>query len=185
MIASLIGFAGNEVVAVFRLRVGREIGSAALVADGQHARIDGFVSLSVFFSALAVYAGFPVADPIIGILITVAILRVVWDTGRQVITRVIDGIDPSIPEEIREWATHVAGVREVSEVRVRWIGHRLHAEVNIAVDPQLSVEAGHAIAKEVRHHLLDHLTYLDNAIIHVDPLSASGEEYHYISGHDY
>lgn len=184
MIASLIGFAGNETVAVFRIRVGREIGSAALTADGHHARIDGLTSLSVFFGALGVYAGFPLADPLIGILITVAILRVVWEAGKQVVTRVIDGIDPAIPAEIREWAIHVDGVREVSEVRVRWIGHRLHAEVNIAVDPRLSVEAGHAIAKEARHHLLDHLEYLDNAIIHVDPLNASGEEYHYITGHD-
>jgi cation diffusion facilitator family transporter len=184
MIASLIGFAGNETVAVFRIRVGREIGSAALTADGHHARIDGLTSLSVFFGALGVYAGFPLADPLIGILITVAILRVVWEAGKQVVTRVIDGIDPAIPAEIREWAMHVDGVREISEVRVRWIGHRLHAEVNIAVDPRLSVEAGHAIAKEARHHLLDHLEYLDNAIIHVDPLNASGEEYHYITGHD-
>ena len=184
MIASLIGFVGNEAVAVFRIRVGREIGSAALTADGQHARIDGLTSLSVFVGALGVYAGFPLADPLVGIFITVAILRVVWSAGKQVVTRVIDGIDPAIPAEIREWALHVDGVREVSEVRVRWIGHRLHAEVNIAVDPGLSVEAGHAIAKEARHHLLDHLEYLDNAIIHVDPLSASGEEYHSVGGHD-
>lgn len=99
------------------------------------------------------------------------------------VTRVIDGVDPAIPVEIREWAMHVDGVREVSEVRVRWIGHRRHVEVNIAVDPRLSVEAAHAIAKEVRH-LLDHLEYLDNAIIHVDPLNASGKEYHCVSGHD-
>jgi cation diffusion facilitator family transporter len=185
MIASLIGFAGNEAVAIFRIRVGREIGSAALVADGQHARIDGLTSLSVFFGALGVYAGYPLADPVIGLLITVAILRVVWGAGKQVLTRVIDGVDPSIPEEVREWVMHVEGVREVSEVRVRWIGHRMHAEVNIAVEPQLSVEAGHAIAKEVRHHLLDHLAYLDDAVVHVDPLNASGEEYHYVRGHDY
>ena len=141
--------------------------------------------LAVFVGALGVYGGYPFADPIIGILITVAILRVVWDAGAQVLTRVIDGVDPSIAEEIKGWTTHIPGVSEVSEIRVRWIGHRIRAEVNIAVAPQLTVEAGHAIAKDVRHHLLDHLSYLDDALVHVDPLGASGEEYHYVRGHDY
>lgn len=185
MAASLIGFTGNEAVAQFRIKVGKEINSAALIADGHHARVDGLTSLAVFAGALGVYAGYPLADPIIGLVITVAILRVVWDAGKSVVIRMIDGIDPTIPDEIRDGAAHADGVREVTEVRVRWLGHRLRAEVNIAVDPSLSVEAGHAIAKDVRHHLLHHLPYLDDAVIHVDPLTASGEEYHYIRGHDY
>ena len=183
--ASLIGFAGNEIVAVFRINVGNEIGSAALIADGHHARIDGLTSLAVFFGAVGVYLGFPLADPLVGLAITVAILRIVWGSGKEVFTRAIDGIDPAIPDEIRDAAVHTEGVKDVTEVRVRWIGHRLHAEVNVAVDPELSVEAGHVIAKEVRHQLLHHLAYLSNAVIHVDPLNASGEEHHYVSGHDY
>lgn len=139
----------------------------------------------MFVGALGVYAGYPLADAIIGVLITVAILRVVWDAGTQVLTRIIDGVDPSISEETRGWVMHIQSVREVSEVRVRWIGHRIRAEVNIAVEPRLTVEAGHAIAKEMRHHLLDYLAYLDDVIVFVDPLGASGEEYHYLRGHDY
>jgi len=183
--ASLIGFAGNEIVAVFRINVGKEIGSAALNADGHHARIDGLTSLAVFFGAVGVYLGFPLADPLVGLAITLTILRIVWGSGKEVFTRVIDGIDPVIPDEIRDAAVHTEGVKDVTEVRVRWIGHRLYAEVNVAVDPDLSVEAGHVIAKEVRHQLLHHLAYLSNALIHVDPLNASGEEHHYVSGHDY
>ena len=183
--ASLIGFVGNEIVAVFRINVGKEIGSAALIADGHHARVDGFTSLAVFFGAVGVYLGFPLADPVVGIIITVAILRIVWSSGREVFTRAIDGIDPTIPDEVRDAALHTKGVKDVTQVRVRWIGHRLYAEVNIAVSPDISVDAGHAIATEVRHHLLHHLTYLSNALIHVDPLTASGEEHHYVGGHDY
>jgi len=183
--ASLIGFAGNEIVAVFRINVGNEIGSAALIADGHHARIDGLTSLAVFFGAVGVYLGFPLADPLVGLVITVAILRIVWGSGKEVFSRAIDGIDPAIPDEIRDAAAHTEGVKDVTEVRVRWIGHRLHAEVNVAVDPELSVEAGHIIAKEVRHQLLHHLAYLSNALIHVDPLNAAGEAYHYVKGHDY
>jgi cation diffusion facilitator family transporter len=185
IIASLIGFVGNEVVAVFRIRVGKEIESAALIADGYHARVDGLTSLAVFFGALGVYLGYPRADPLVGIIITVAIIRIVWNSGRAVITRLVDGVDPSIPDEIRDAAIHTNGVQEVAQVRVRWSGHRLLADVNIAVDPQIPVEAGHTIATDVRHHLLHHLTYLSNVVVHVDPIHASGEEHHLVEGHDY
>jgi divalent metal cation (Fe/Co/Zn/Cd) transporter len=115
----------------------------------------------------------------------VAILRIVWGSGKEVFTRAIDGIDPAISDEIRDAAVHTKGVKDVTEVRVRWSGHRLHAEVNIAADPESSVEAGRVIAKEVRQQLLHNLTYLSNAVIHVDPLNASREEHHDVRGHDY
>jgi cation diffusion facilitator family transporter len=185
IIAAIIGFSGNEAVAVFRLRVGKEIESAALIADGHHARIDGLASLAVFFGALGIYFGYPLADPFVGIIITVAILRIVWVSGKEVLTRIIDGVDPAIPDEIQDATIHTEGVREVTQVRVRWSGHRLLADVNIAVDPLIPVEAGHTIATDVRHHLLHHLTYLSNVVVHVDPVHASGEEHHLVEGHDY
>ncbi len=185
MAAALIGAAGNEAVAIFRVRVGKEIKSAALIADGYHARVDALTSLAVFFGALGVYLGYPLADPFVGLVITVAILRIVWDSGREILTHLIDGVDPAIHDEIQDAAMHTEGVREVTQVRVRWSGHRLYAEVNIAVNPTMSVEAGHRIAIDVRHHLLHHLTYLSNVIVHVDPIQASGEEHHRVEGHDY
>jgi cation diffusion facilitator family transporter len=112
-----------------------EIGSAALIADGHHARIDGLTSLAVFFGAVGVYLGFPLADPLVGLAITVAILRIVWGSSKEVFTRAIDGIDPATPDEIRDAAGHTEGVKDVTEVRVRWIGHRLYAEVNVGVNP--------------------------------------------------
>ncbi len=183
MLAAIVGFAGNEIVARFRIKIGKEIGSAALIADGNHARVDGFTSLAVLFGAVGVYLGFPLADPLIGLLITVVIFKIVWDSGKSVFTRLIDGVDPEVVDEIKHSITHIKGVQDIGEIRVRWLGHRLHAEVNIAVDPDLSVEEGHEIAKEVRHQLLHHLEYLSNATIHVDPLDASGEKYHSISNH--
>lgn len=179
--AAVVGFLGNEAVAVFRIRVGREIGSAALVADGAHARADGFTSLGVLLGVLGVWLGFPLADPIVGLVIAVMILRLAWQSGKTVLARILDGVDPGVVDEIRRAVSHTDGVKEVSEVRVRWLGHRLHAEVNIAVLPELSVEAGHQIANRVRHELLHHLPYLSNATIHVDPLGASGEKHHQIA----
>jgi cation diffusion facilitator family transporter len=183
--ASLVGFVGNEAVAVFRIRVGREIGSAALVAGGYHARTDGWTSLAVLLGAVGVWMGYPLADPIVGLLIAAAILVIVWQSGKAVFTRLLDGVEPEAIEEIWHTASRVPGVEDVSEVRARWLGHRLHAEVNIAVDPVLSVVEGHAIAREVNHRLLHHLSYLSGAVIHVDPLQQAGEEYHRITAHSH
>lgn len=181
--ASLIGFAGNEMVARFRIRVGRDIGSAALVADGHHARIDGITSLGVLLGVAGVWLGYPQADALVGLAITLVIFKIVWDSGKSLFTRLLDGVDPEVIDELRHAAGHVAGVLEVTEVRVRWLGHRLLAELNVAVDSALSVEEGHRIAHEVRHQLLHHLPYLGNATIHVDPAVASGEHHHRIAGH--
>ena len=178
IVASVVGFLGNEAVAIFRIRVGKEISSAALIADGYHARVDGLTSLAVLFGAMGVWLGFPLADPIVGLLITAAIVRIVWESGKAVFTRLLDGIDPEVLDEIKNVVNHIPGVQDASEIRVRWLGHRLHAEVDIAVDPGLSVESGHKIAQEVRHGLLHHLRYLSHAIIHIDPVNASGEKYH-------
>jgi cation diffusion facilitator family transporter len=183
--AALIGFIGNEAVAQLRIRVGTEIGSAALVADGYHARTDGLTSLAVLIGAAGVYLGFPLADPVIGLIITIMIFWIVWDSAKTVFTRLLDGVDPAVTEEIRHTADHVEGVVEITDVKVRWLGHRLHAEVNITVDSSLSVEKGHAIAKEFRHELLHHLKYLSDATIHVDPVTASGPEYHHIAEHNH
>src|SRR5215208_5189477 len=97
--AGVIGFLGNEAVAVFRIRVGREINSAALIADGYHARTDGLTSLAVVAGAVGVWLGFPLADPIVGLLITVAIFAIVWQSSKAVFTRMLDGVDPTIVDE--------------------------------------------------------------------------------------
>jgi cation diffusion facilitator family transporter len=183
--AALVGFVGNEAVAIFRIRVGRQIGSAALIADGYHARTDGWTSLAVLLGAVGVWLGYPLADPIVGLLIAAAILVIVWQSGKTVFTRLLDGVDPEVIEEIRHAAQDVPGVEEVAEVRARWLGHRLRAEVNIAVDPEQSVAEGHAIAREVNHRLLHELRYLDMAVVHVDPLQELGEEHHRVAFHSH
>ena len=177
-IAAIISFAGNEWVAVIRIKVGKEIGSAALIADGYHARTDGWTSLAVLLGAVGIALGFPLADPIIGALITIAILFIVWDSAKNVLIRMLDGIEPKVLEEIHHAISHVSGVKGIGEVRARWIGHRLHAEINIAVKSNATVSQGHDIAKEVRHELLHHLPHLADVIIHVDPEDKLGESHH-------
>jgi cation diffusion facilitator family transporter len=181
--ASIVGFLGNEGVAIFRIRVGREIASAALIADGYHARVDGWTSLAVLFGAVGVWLGYPLADPIVGLLITAAIFGIVIQSGKSIFIRMLDGAEPRIIDELRHAAEHVAEVKEVTEVRARWLGHRLHAELNIAVHPQLTIAQAHAVASEVRHQLLHHLDHLSLVVIHVDPADQSGEAHHRIEEH--
>src|SRR5262249_43211912 len=155
-VASVIGFLGNKGVAVFRIRVGRQIGSAALIADGQHARIDGWTSLAVLAGVLGVWLGYPLTDPVVGLIITVAIFGIVFQSGKQIFSRMLDGVDPHVIDEIRHAATHVSQVKEVTDIRARWLGHRLHAEVNVTLPSQITLAAAHSIAEEVRHQLLHH-----------------------------
>jgi cation diffusion facilitator family transporter len=183
MAASIIGFAGNEAVALFRIKVGMRIESAALIADGYHARVDGLTSLAVLAGAIGVWLGFPLADPIVGVLITLAIIRIVWQSCKAVFTRSLDGVDEGLVERIEKVAGKVEGVKDVGEVRARWIGHRLAAEINVSVASELSVAAGHEIAKEVRHRLMHELEYLSRLTVHVDPMEESGETYHHIIEH--
>ena len=183
VIASIIGFVGNEAVAIFRIRVGREINSAALIADGYHARVDGWTSLAVLAGALGVWLGYPLADPVAGLMITAAIFGIVVQSARSIFARMLDVTEPQVIEQIRHAAGHVAEVKDVAEIRARWLGHRLHAEINIAVDGRMTVTQAHAVAGEVRHQLLHHLDYLSLVVIHVDPIDQSGEAYHRVDKH--
>ncbi len=182
-VASVIGFLGNEAVARFRIKVGREIDSAALIADGYHSRTDSFTSLAVLLGAVGVWAGFPLADPLVGLGIAAVILWIGWQSTKAIFVRILDGVDPRVIQRARQAASPVPGVRDVTDVRARWIGHRLAVEANVAVDPRISVADGHAIASEVRHQLLHELPSLSLVTIHIDSIEDPGEEHHHVAGH--
>ncbi|MEP7060237.1 MAG: cation diffusion facilitator family transporter [Actinomycetota bacterium] len=167
--AGIAGFLGNEVVSVYRIRVGKRIGSTALVADGLHARTDGLTSLGVVVSAAAALAGFDRADPAIGLAITAVILLTLWSAAKSVLHRMLDGTDEQTVTLIEAVAATVPGVEHVGDARARWTGHQLRAELSIDVDPSVSVEAGHAIAELVRGALLHGVPRLAEASVHVDP----------------
>lgn len=176
--AGVIGFVGNEVVAVYRIRVGRRIGSAALVADGLHARTDGFTSLAVVVGALGVMAGFPLADPIIGLLITVAILVVLRSALLDIYRRLMDAVDPELVDTADHALRTVPGVLDVEKLRLRWIGHRLHAETGLIVDDTQSVVEAHAISADAHHRLLHAIPKLTGATVHVSPSGPEGAAHH-------
>ncbi len=177
-VAGVIGFIGNEAVAVFRIRIGREINSAALIADGYHARTDGLTSLAVVAGALGVWLGFPLADPIIGLLITFAILGIVWQSARSVLTRMLDGVEPGILDEVNHAAEHVPGIERIIDARAHWIGHRLYVDITIALDDGILLAQANAIADKLRHDLADHLPALAEARIVFAPAEAASGNHH-------
>lgn len=171
-LAAMVGFVGNEVVARYRIRVGRRIGSAALVADGLHARTDGFTSLAVLLGAGAVALGFAWADPVAGLVISVAILGVLRSAVRQVGARLMDAVDPGLVDQATEAVTSVTGISAVRELHIRWIGHTLRAEVDAVVDSDLSVGQAHELAHHAETHLLAQVPRLTAATIHTSPTGA-------------
>jgi cation diffusion facilitator family transporter len=167
--AGVIGFIGNEAVARYRISVGRRIGSAALVADGLHARTDGFTSLAVVLSAIGVWAGWDAADPLIGLLITVAILYVLRDAAGQVWRRLMDAVDPDLVATGEQVLHATPGVDDVVRLRLRWVGHELLGEATVAVDENLTLARAHDIAQEAEHRLVHAIPRLQRVLVHTDP----------------
>ncbi|MEH0842226.1 cation diffusion facilitator family transporter [Micromonospora sp. CPCC 205711] len=176
--AGIIGFVGNELVARYRIRVGRRIGSAALIADGLHARTDGYTSLAVVAAAGGAALGWRWADPVVGLVIAVAIALVLKDAAREVYRRLMDAVDPAVVDQAEAALRAVDGVRDVAAVRLRWIGHRLHAEADLVVDAELSLVAAHEIAADAEHQLTHAVPRLTSATVHTDPDSHPGGHHH-------
>jgi cation diffusion facilitator family transporter len=178
-LAAVVGFAGNETVAGYRIRVGRRIGSAALVADGLHARTDGLTSLAVLLGVGGVALGWQWADPLVGLAITLAILMVLRQAAREIYRRLMDAVDPALVDRAESVLRGVPGVLDVGEVRLRWIGHQLRAECEIVISPDCSAVEAHAVAVQAEHELLHALPRLNAALVHADPgPGVRGEDFH-------
>ncbi len=177
-IAALIGFTGNELVARYRIRVGSKIGSAALVADGLHARTDGFTSLAVLLGAGGAALGWDWADPVVGLLITVAILAVLRQAALEIYRRLMDAVDPTLVDQAERTLRATPGVLDIGQVRLRWIGHQLRAECEVIVDAASSAIEAHHVAVSAEHALLHALPRLAAASVHADPKPGDGDDHH-------
>ena len=181
--AALIGFAGNELAARYRIRTGRKIGSAALVADGLHARTDGLTSLAVLLGAGGVAIGLNWADPVVGLVITVAILAMLRQAAREVYRRLMDAVDPALVDQVEEALRSTGGVLNVGQVRLRWIGHQLRAECEIGVAADISAAQAHQVTVNAEHDLLHAIPRLAAAHVHADPESPGNDPHRVLLGH--
>nr|WP_312897516.1 cation diffusion facilitator family transporter [Kitasatospora kifunensis] len=182
-VAAVVGFVGNEWVARYRISTGRRIGSAALVADGLHARTDGFTSLAVLIGTGGAALGWRAADPVVGLLITAAILLVLKDAAREVYRRLMDSVDPALIDAAETALRTVDGVRGLGQVRMRWIGHTLRAEADIVIDPDLTVVQAHALAVTAEHALIHAVPHLTAATVHTDHLSPGADPHAALAHH--
>ena len=181
--AAGLGFLGNELAAVLRLRTEHRIHSAALVADGRHSQVDGFTSLGVLVGVLGVRLGFALADPLIGFVIGTTILVVAWTSGRELWYRLMDATDPEVTHQVEQTAAAIAGILAVDDIRIRWLGHWQHCELHITVAAQLPTLESHQIAETVRHALFHALPTLQEVTVHVDPLEDTPGSAHALTAH--
>nr|WP_281065033.1 cation diffusion facilitator family transporter [Brachybacterium sacelli] len=161
--AALVGAAGNELVAIYRIRAGRRIGSAALVAEGQHARTDALTSLAVAIGVIGAWLGLPWIDPLIGLMIAAVVITVLITSMRTVIRRLMDGIEPELLDRIEAAAVAVPGVLAVEGVRARWSGHRLEAELKLELPSSLDLTEAGSITADVETALHRELPHLERA----------------------
>lgn len=170
--AGFIGAAGNELVARYRIRVGRRISSAALIADGHHARSDALTSLAVVAAGVGAALEADWVDPVAGLVVAAMILVLLRHSAVRVFGRFLDAVDPDLVERVQEVAEGVAGVISIEGVRMRWHGHRMLIEVVAAVDPELSVREGHDIAQTISHDLIHTFPFKAEVLVHIDPCDA-------------
>ena len=173
IVAGLVGGAGNELVARYRIRIGRSIGSEALVTDGRHARSDAFTSLAVVAAGIGAAFGAAWVDPVAGLVVSAGILWLLVRSARAMLRRLLDGVEPEVVDRVEAAIRRVEAVRELADLRVRWQGHRLSVSASIIVDSGISVAAGHGAAHDVEHELHHAFRFPVVATIHVDPSGLS------------
>ena len=154
---------------LLQIRTGKRIGSDAMIADGLHTRTDSLTSLSVLVAAGGTLLGVPILDPIIGLLIGVAILFITKDAALRIWYRLMDAVDPKIIDEIEHAAGHVDGVQRVERAQARWVGHRLQADLVVIVDSALTMRQSHAITDAVEESVRDHLPHMSIVNVHMHP----------------
>ena len=196
-LAGFLGFVGNELVAQYRIGAGRRIGSAALIADGYHARTDGFTSLAVLLGAGGVWLGFQQADPLVGLAITGAILLVLKDAAGQVWQRLMDAVDPEMIERAEDRSQQANGIEHSSEPPSALVvfffffffffkkkkKHKIVADAQIVADCDLTLTEAHAVAERVRHAMLHAVPKLADVRVHVDPCAHGGVDHHAALAH--
>lgn len=176
--AAAAGAVGNELVARYKIRMGRRIGSPPLVADGKHARTDALASVAAFGGLLGVHYGFEEADPIAGFVVTLAIVVIARDASRHVLARLLDAVDPDVVQTVENIARQTPGVVSVGRAQARYAGRSLYVVLTVAVDGDLPLTRAHEISEELHHHILHDLPGVAQVDVHVDPWEPHADEAH-------
>ena len=166
-LASLVGFVGNELVAIMQIRVGRRIGSDAMIADGQHALIDGLTSLAVLIAVIGTLIGLPILDPIVGVVIALAIVGITWNAIKAIWYRMMDAVDPHLAEHVEAHVLELEGVLAIETLRLRWVGHRMYGVMKVALPADTTLEASEEIVRAVQHEARHVIPQLEELTVEV------------------
>ena len=166
-LASLVGFVGNELVALMQIRVGRRIGSDAMIADGQHALIDGLTSLAVLIAVIGTLIGVPILDPIVGIVIAFAIVGITWNAIKAVWYRIMDAVDPHLVEHVDTHVRGIEGVAAIEALRMRWVGHRMYGVLKVRVAPGTTLEESQRIVAAAQREAAHVIPQMDELTVQV------------------
>jgi cation diffusion facilitator family transporter len=151
-----LGIAGNQVVARYKLVIGRRINSATLVADARHSWLDALSSAGALVGLIAVALGWRWGDPIAGIAVTMFICHVGYEVTADVVHRLADGVDPAVIASAEEAAGSVDGVVH-AHARARWTGRTLRVEIEGWVDRDLTVSGADALGQQVAREVVRQL----------------------------
>jgi cation diffusion facilitator family transporter len=171
MAVALVGVVGKELIAYYKIRVGRRIDSLSLVADGKHSRADALTSIGAFAGLLGAYLGYPVLDPIFGFVITGAICLIIFRLGKEIVGRLLDTIDPETLVRIKDAARSVEGVEGVHDVRARWAGHKVFCEMHVTVDDGMSICEAHAVGVGIVEKVKEDIQSVEQCLVHLGPES--------------
>ncbi len=170
MLAAVIGIVGNQLVARYKMRVGRAIKSAPLIVDARHSRLDAIASFGALIGLIGVALGFRQADPIAGFAITALIVHIGIDATRDVVSRLMDVHDDELAGEVASIARAIPGVRGLGDLRVRWLGRQAEVRLVIHVPPTMPMTEAHELAHRVQDRLRTQLP--DTREITVEPAPA-------------
>jgi cation diffusion facilitator family transporter len=154
--AAIVGIVGNQLVARYKLTVGRRIQSATMIADAKHSWLDALSSTGALLGLVGVAVGWPRADAVAGIVVTGFICHVAWEVSTDIAHRILDGVDPAIITTAETVASETPGVLHAHS-RARWTGRTLRLEVEGWVHPETSVADADRIGREIARTLTEHL----------------------------
>ncbi len=165
MAAAVIGIVGNQIVARYKSRVGREINSAPLIVDAKHSLLDSAASAGALVGLVGVALGFPQADPIAGFAIGLLIVHIGIDAARDVADRLMDANDIDVTKAAERLAIAVPGVEAVGDVRARWLGREVEVRLAITLAPHLALSDASDICSQVERRVRSDLPEVRDVVV--------------------
>lgn len=170
-VMAFIGIILNFAISTYIIRIGKEINSPAIIADGKHQRTDIFSSVAILFGVIAANIGYPILDPIVGMIIGILILKTAYDIGKENINNILGKVpDDKLVKRIEKIANETPGAYEAHNIKVDNYGAYALVNLHVKVDGNLSVNEAHKIVHIVQNNIIKEIPEIKSASVHACPL---------------